>query len=484
MATLATAIQNVLREELETGIRDTLGKLDTVYQNTVLSSQRVERNKQGRGYKVIKTYGVGLAGGAKFESPDTESTVSGSDNFNMFGAPATYPGIDEVTAPTQFQANVTLIQHKGNFFLPIEYMRFDQYDASIGSLVSQLVKGVSTKIAQQEAASFYTDATYKALGDVGDSSATVANVSGNTSKVTVNLAGTSASGRVHRFMQGMLVDLWKSDGTIKRNADFLIAIDDVDPLNNTITLMRMDGQEFQTTTSLNGGITYATAGGDNDWIVIKDSVSHGLTNMNSWIVNSGTLFGVDLAKHSHWKSYIPSALSAVLTENLLNKHYYKFAESYPGIWPESAITTWGVLLGLIDNLGASDNAGRFRFDRNGERLNVKAGFSAFDYAFAGRPVTVYTSTYQDEGTWHGIQLTDGNLKRYVPPPLPGAKKDAKVGNELEFIAPLGGSDSIFMHATVGGRATDYVQAPFKRQFQIMPEDPRSIKLTGITPISV
>lgn len=490
MAALSTAIQNVLREELESGIRDTLGMLDVVYQKTILTSQRVERNRQGRGYKVIKTYGVGLSGGAKFESPDTESTITGPENFNVFGAPSTYPGIDEVTAPTQFQANVSLIQHRGNFFLPIEYMRFDDYNASIGSLVAQLTQGVSKKIAQQEASAFYTDATYKALGDVGDSSVTMTNVSGNTSAMTINLAGTSASGRVHRFMQGMLIDLYKSDGTVKRNADFMLGIDDVDALNNIITVVRLDGGEFQAATSLNGGITYGGSGGDNDIIVLKDSLSHSLVNMNSWIVNSGTLFGVDLAKHSCWKSYIPSAESAPLTENLLNKRYYKVTESYPDLWLETAITTNGILLGFIDNLdtGAAGSGsaqyGRFRFDRNGETLKPRAGFSGFEYSFNGRPVTIHTSTYLDEGYWYGLSLRDGNLKRYVPPPLPGARKDSKIGHELEFIAPIGGSDSIFAHATVAGRLTDFVQAPFKRQFQIMPEDPRSMKLSGITPISL
>ena len=174
---------------------------------------------------------------------------------------------------------------------------------------AQNLKGVSTLVGQQEAAVFYAEDAYRALGDLGDTSATVANGS-ETSSMTVNLGGTSASGRVLRFLHGMLVDLWSSDGATHRNPDFLVAIDDVDPLSNTITLRRLDGGSFQTSTTLNSGVTYAGAGGDNDILVIKDSLSQGPINLNSWIKNSGTLFNdVPLATRSMFKSYIKTGIA-------------------------------------------------------------------------------------------------------------------------------------------------------------------------------
>ena len=169
--------------------------------------------------------------------------------------------------------------------------------------------------------------------------------------------------------------------------------------------------------------------------------------------------------------------------------YYKFFESYPGKKLPHAITTMGVLMGLIDNidaeaLSATGNFPFSRWDRNGEALDVNLGFDGFKYRFAGKSVTVYTSTYCEPGYWYGLNLSKGNLKRYVPPALPGAQGDSRIGNEVEFIAPWGGSNSIFMPALFGDRATDFVQAPFIREFQILPDDPVSMKLSGITELTV
>ena len=372
------------------------------------------------------------------------------------------------------------MEHRGNFFLPHQIMRSDQLNSSIGSVIAKNLQGVSKLLAQQEAALFYrTEDTAKALGDVGDISATCANKSGDTSAIIWTISGTDSSGRVHRFLPGMLIDIYNS--TTKVNTDYKLAIDDVDPINDQVTIRRIDGGTFQVTDI------------DDDYLVVIAG-SYGVAphSMASWIKNSGTLFNIDLSKHSAFKSYIPSAESAALTENLLNTRYYKMGEAYPGHWCETAITTNGVLVGLINNLdnasAVTDQAvtGRMRYDRNDEALMVEAGWEGFKYRFAGRPVTVYPSTYCEPGYWYGLKLADRNLRRYVPPGIPGAKTDGRIGNEVEFVAPIGGSGSIFKHAHLAGSGgtSDFVEAPFVRQWQILPEDPRSIMLSGITEVSV
>lgn len=489
MTTLSQAIQSTLREELEPTIASVTNYMDPIFPMIKRSSKKVQNRGLGRGYKVIKTFSVGIAGGAKFTSEvGGSNVVSGPDNFNMFDSPLTYPGLDETTAPAYFTSEISLIEHKGNFFIPHVFLRSDQYNSSIGSVIGDMMKGVGKLVAQQECSQFWTDATYFALGDLGDTSANVANGS-DAFSVVVDLAGTSASGRVHRFIQGMLVDLWNSTGATQRNSDFKLAVDDVDTLNRKITLRRLDGGTLDTATVLNGAVTFAGAGGDNDILVIKDSLSKGPTNLNTWIQNSGTLFGINLAIRSSFKSYIPTAESAALSESLLNKRYYRFGQAYPDVWLDTAITTDGALMGLIDNLdgyvsGTNSQDGRMRYDRNGEALKPTLGFSGFNYSFNGRPVTIHTSTYVEPGYWYGIQLANGNLTRYVPPGLPGASGNAEIGNELEFVASVEGvSDSIFAHVPSANKFTDFLQAPFTRQFNVLPEDPRSMKLSGITEIS-
>jgi hypothetical protein len=247
---------------------------------------------------------------------------------------------------------------------------------------------------------------------------------------------------------------------------------------------------------LSGGVTYAGAGGDNDIIVIKDSVGKGASGLESWIADGSTttsFYGIDVRNFGQYKSYMPSAISAALTESLLNRHVGFFYESFPGKKLDTGLTTMGVLLGFIDNLdgfspgGTSNpNSGRFRYDRNGEAVEVEAGWESFKYRFASRPLDIYTSTYAASGTFYAGKMKNGAITRYVPPPIPGAKVDSRFGQEVEFIGSLGGVgyQGIFLHALASnGAVSDFVQAPFIRRWQTMPDQPNFMKLHTITEIT-
>ncbi len=496
MASISDGIQLTLEQKIVPTIFESLWELDPIYPMMARSSTNVVRNRGiGRGWNVLKTWVSGVAGGAKFTSPVGGNVVSGTNNFTMYDTPQSFQAVDEVTAPAFIQTTLQLIEHRGNFYLPHQIMRADRLNASIGSVVAQNLKGVGTLLAQQEAAVFYsTDTTTFALGDLGDTSGNVANKSADTAAVEVDLSGTNASGRVHRFRQGMLVDLYDSTGVTHRNSSFYVAVDNVDPLDNKITLRRVDGGTFQTDTVLGGGITYAGAGGDNDVIVIKDSVGVAPNSLESWIADGTTnteFFGIAVADFGQFRSYRPSDINAALTESTLNRHFAMFYESFPGKKMDAAITTMGVLIGFIDNLdtynaAVADQPGRFRYDRNGKALDVDAGWEAFRYRFASRPCEIYTSTYANSGTFYAGKLKNGGITRYVPPSIPGAKVDARFGTEVEFIAPLGGSggyQGIFKHAHGGsGATTDFLEAPFVRQWNCMPIQPNFMRLGGITEV--
>lgn len=500
MSTITDSIQYVLEERIVPTIFESLWELDPVYPMIKRSSQNVVRNRGiGRGWIVLKTWGTGIAGGAVFGSAQGSDVVSGPNNFNMYDTPQVFPSVDETAAAATVQSTVTLIEHRGNFYLPHQILRADRLSASIGSVVAQNLKGVSRLLAQQEAATWYsTSATTGELADIGTTASNVSNKTApaaDTSVMLFDLSGTNASGRVHHFLQGMLVDLYDSTGATKRNTDYTLAIDNVDPLNDTIEIRRVDGGTFQTTTTLGGGVTYAGSGGDNDIIVIKDSVSLTHKGIESYIADGSTVtsfFGIDVRNFSQFKSYVPSAINAALTENTLNRYFAKFFESFPGRQVDAAITTMGVLNGFIDNLDTYSTAvatqpGRFRYDRNGQPLTVDAGWEAFRYRFASRPVEIYTSTYCNSGTLYAGKFKNGGLTRYVPPGLPGTKQDSRIGNEVEFIASMGGTgglmNSIFKHAhSTSGATTNFLEAPFVRQWNIVPDQPNWMKLTGITEV--
>lgn len=507
MANISDGIQYVLEQKIVPSIFEASWKLDPIFPMIARSSFNVRRNNfLGRGWQVLKTWSEGVAGGAKFTSVGGGNVVSGTDNFQMYSSTQTFPSFDETTAPAFFQSTVTLIEHRGNFFLPHTILRADRLNSSIGSVVAKNLQGVSTLLAQQEAALFYTSAPKTgALADIGNTSDVAANSSGDTAAIDFDLSATDASGRIHRFRQGMLVDLYNTAGTVKRNQGFFLAVDNVDPLTQKVQLRRVDGGTFQVDTVLGGGISYDGGGGDDDIIVIKDSIQVDYSDniiprtLESWILNTGTFYNIDVTKHGNFKSYIPSSISAALTEAHLNKHVGFFFESFPGKELSAALTTMGVLIGFIDNLeawnqgsavlGSADDGvvgPRMRYDRNAQALNIQAGWDSFKYRFAGRPLEIYTSTYCAKGTFYAGKFMNGGITRYVPPAIPGSKVDSRFGTEVEFIAPLGGTggyQGIFKHHhSNSGATTDFIEAPFVRQWNLMPDQPNHMKLTGITEV--
>lgn len=499
MSTVSDSINLTIEQKITPTIFEALWKLDPIYPMMARSSTNVVRRGIGKGWKVLKTWAVGVAGGAKFMSAQGGNVISGPNNFVMYDQAQTFQSLDETTGVAFHQSEVQLIEHRGNIFLPHQLMRADQLTASIGSVVAQNLKAIGTLLAQQEAAVFYATHTYSgsptvALATLGNTSDTISNHSDDSDAIVFDMTETDATGRIHRFRHGMMVDLYDSTGATKRNASFYLVVDNVDPIDKKLTLRRVDGGDFQTDTSLAGGITYGGGGGDDDLIVIKDSIGVTPGSLDSWIADGSTItdfFGIDVRDYGMYKSYVPSAINAVLTESTLNRHWAAFYEAFPGKELNAAISTMGVLVGFIDNIdtynqAVADQPGRMRYDRNGKILEVDAGFGGFKYRFAGRPCEIFTSTYAASGTLYAGSLKNGAITRFVPPSIPGAKVDARFGAECEFIATLGGSggfQGIFKHAhSASGATTDFVEAPFVRQWACMPEQANFLKLTGLTEV--
>ena len=80
---------------------------------------------------------------------------------------------------------------------------------------------------------------------------------------------------------------------------------------------------------------------------------------------------------------------------------------------------------------------------------------------------------------YALKFGGYNIKRYSPPRLGGV--EATMGQEIEFLAPLGGHSGVFMvsHAS-GGAPQDLLESPFWYYCLIAPVDPRGVKFTGLT----
>jgi len=502
MASVSTAIQYTIEEGLVPSIHEAGWDLDPIFPMVGRTSARVVKNRYGRSWQVLRTWVAGVAGGAKFNAVDT-NTLTAGDNTNVYTGTGSYPSWDETSAPAFFQSTTDLVEHRGNFFLPHEMLRADQLTHSIGSVVGQNIKAVGTLLAQQEASVFYSTvtaaATKGALAQIdstaGDAAACTSN-GNSTAEVVLDLSTAAyITGRIHRFRPGMMVDIYDSTGATKRNSNFYIVIDNVDPLAETVVLRRVDGGTFQVETQLGGGVsldgsTYGSNGCDEDLIVIKDSIGVAPNSLESWIADGSTVstfFNIDVTKHGQFKSYRVT-VSAALSEIKLNQNFGWIYEAFPGKTFGEAITTQGVILGMINNAndcGAGTAVdGTMRYDRQGRALDMVAGFEGFRYRFAGKPLTIWTSTYCNKGTMYIGKFRNGGIMRYVPPTLPGARVDSRFGSEVEFIKTMGstgGYQGIFMHArnSTGG-VTDFMEAPFKRQYQLMPEQINWLRLGSIT----
>lgn len=472
MATTIGSIANVLREELAPGIRESLADIDEVFKNIVSTSMGVERDGLGRTWQFIHTFETGLSGGYKIRSAAGPNVVAGLNNVTMLGTPQGYPSQAEVTSAAYLQKTITLKEGAGSLAIPHQYLRADQLSAAIGSAVKAELRGTAKKIAHTHAIHFYLDDTVNAaIGDVGDVSATVTN--NTTTAITVNFGGTNAQAPIRRFYPGMLVDFFKAATPFtQRNPSSLWVTDELDPLGDKVVFRSVDG------------VTAVTLE-DDDVVVFKDSRAQAFSGLNTWIKNSGLIFGIDTAKFPHFKSHLPSSIGAALTETVLNKHWARFYDAYGTTMKlDTVITTPGVTIGYLDNLSAPASATDVtvtRHQRQGEPLEVSAGWGGFNYVYNGMPVSWLISSYVARGLLYGIKLGMQNIKRFVPPAIPGTTSEDGFDGSVEFIAPLGGSNGPFLHSRLpSGAVGDNVEAPFAVVQEFAPEYVQSIKMVGIT----
>ncbi len=230
---------------------------------------------------------------------------------------------------------------------------------------------------------------------------------------------------------------------------------------------------------------------DDDWIILRGcnvaSREMRTFGLEDWIADSGTIMGgsgtignrknpaLDLDTFSQFKSQVV-AVTGVLTDSVMNGYIGGFLDAYPGAELDCIITTMGVTLEYLKQPTLANS--RLNYDRTGKALSVVGGWDEVDYNFNGRRMKWIISPMCITGTLYCIKLMGGNVKRYSPPKVGGA--DSRVG-EVEFLAPLGGSNSIFKiaHGT-SGQSQPLLEAPFWQYHLTAPEDVRSVKLTALT----
>jgi hypothetical protein len=465
-------------------------KVDGIFSRIYNTSQGVVQGG-GRvpnttaGFEVIHTFATGVAGafrnlpGGGDQAIDTAIT----GQVQMYNPSTAFPAVADAVAPGYVQKKLQLIEGLGLFVLPLHLILAEALDATIAKPVSLTIKATAKKVAQSEAVEFYRNSgdTSHALVNLTTVSGAVTGDGATATPVVVTFdGGPKVTGRIGQFYPGMLVDIIDSSDSPDT------------PLNTTpMVVTAVDYIARQLTIHTVSGSALAAAIADGDYITLKDAyvttgspeliVASGPSGLNTWIVNSGTVFGISMTTHPQFKSLI-TAVNNVLDQAVLDTNVGAFFDAYADVCDlDTFITTAGVVNNYIEN-----TEGLWRYERHGTgALKLKEGWSSFDYEHNGRSFDVLTSRYCTNGHLYGIKSLEQNLKRYVPPKVPGAGKKEGFANEIQWFAPLVGSKSIFLPAySSSGGITRYLQAPFFCQREICPEQMQGIKLTGLTELFV
>lgn len=497
-------LDNFVREELPSSIDESLPAICPIYKYIQRSSLGVKRSGIGRDWNVLHLFGTGVAGLIQSTDPRGPLFDDNAAYTQSLALDPTSPGIaifpsaTNVPHTTSLKRTLTLGMTAGNFSIPVTWMAGDALNSSQISQVARDIKAVGQLRALNEAQSFFMSSD-NALCQIDDYDATNAGVDGS-----VTFTVKAGTGRTGFFRIGMMVDIlydnsgapnWGSTGgthhanvatanaTAPWGTGYIpLVVADVDYIAGTIKVASTCGTHLEVA-DLTGD-----APADDDWVVMAncgttDGREQRTWGINDWTASSGQIMGgssgaagLDLDTYSQFKSQVV-AVSGPLTDTVMNGYVGGFLDAYPGQSLDTIITTMGVTLKYLEQPGLYNN--RMFYDRTGKALDVKGGWDDVTYNFNGRAFRWMTTEFCLGGTLYALKMNGGNIKRYVPPKI--SRGDGRVAGEIDFLAPLGGSSSIFKiaHAS-SGAPTALLEAPFFEYHLVCPIDVKGVKLTSLT----
>lgn len=472
------------------------GKMYDTSEGVVMAGGRPSSNTAG--FEVLHTFATGTAGAFRniAGGGDATSPGAGVGQVDIYNPSESFPGIADTVAPGYIQKKIILVEGLGLFALPLHLLMQEAQASSITKPVSLTIKGTAKKIAQSEAISLYktshvTQAVFTITTKVTSGANT--NVAGTGATfITVTFTGTSdIDGRVGRLLPGMVLDLFNSSGTKKNaaggtlGADVLLVVGNVDYVNRQVQIYTSDGVTLVEAADIANGdyFTLYNSGGTSGVGIGPAGIDYWTTDANygsTQFPYGATVFGIDFSVYSQFKSIVAS-VNNVLDQATLDRYVGAFYDAYADMCDlDSAITTAGVINNYIENLD-----GLFRYERNNMSLKLKEGWSTLDYEYNGRSFELLVSRYVKNGNMYFIKTKEQNIKRYNPARVSGAGKKEGFVPEVQWYAPLAGSNTIFLPATnTAGKIVRYLQAPFFLQREVCPEQLQGIKLQGLTELFV
>lgn len=481
-ATLLETLDRIIEEDFGSTIQDAVKDIDPFSKNLLDSTMGVTREGLGRGWKKIQVFKTGLAGAASWRSvtgPTSPSnTTAATQQFMLLGTPQTFPGLTESTVPAYVQANATLKEMYGIFHMPIEIMRADQTPTNIGNQVEAIIEGAARRASLREILAFWAESNGAYFAGTKSGTTTIQS-DGTIASSDGEIDSSDGLTRYHllRFQEGECFDIFESNGGTwsKLTSDGPVFVQQTDDLGVTMRLAAFHGGTDITLTDtrsfeLHPYNSSSTSGG-------AQPTTNQPSALASWIKSSGTVFGLALADYPFFKSLV-KALSGgetTLSEAVLNRYVGGLLTAKPTKGRiDKLITTPGVKSKYVNNI---DFVGRR--DRWAVPVKLNEGYSKeWDYQRDGYELMVETSAFCPKGTLYGLRTRDGNLQKITPPSPPGVGKHSAFGSYVDFIAKISGP-SIFTMTRPSGNSSDYLEAPFKRWVEFMPQSIPGLKLTSL-----
>ena len=511
MAQAIDALDNLVREELPMIIHEIGPVIAPVFDKIKRTAFGVKSQQGlGRGYKVIHLYETGVAGLIESGDPLGPEMTAFTGNMTQLlgqgsaaGGLSIFPNATEVPHMGDIKRELTLHKVVGNFSIPAAWKQADLLNAAQIKKVARDMKAVAKLKAIYEASSFFSHIVTNASGKENQVLSRVSAIAEATDVTAgyIRITIDESKGRISNFRQSMRIDVvadsagvlqdgTNTNGTHVRNyesANYIhFIITAVDYLGKTIVLRPVDSSDGTVT----GYSDYTQSPAVDDWIVFAKTTRYQAATrpqfswgINDWIKSTGQILGgaagdagLDLAIYPQFKSQV-KAINGPLTDNVINGYIGGYLDAYPGETLDTVITTQGVQLKWLEQPGLYNN--RQNYERTGKALSFKGGWSRISYEFGGRTYEWIMSPMCLSNTLYAMKFAGDNIKRYSPPRLGGM--EATMGQEIEFLAPLGGHAGVFMvsHAS-GGAPQDLLESPFWYYCLIAPVDPRGVKFTGLT----
>ncbi|HUT12452.1 MAG TPA: hypothetical protein VMY42_18280 [Thermoguttaceae bacterium] len=487
----STALQYLFEEELYPTVQDTLPEICPIADKLTPTFRNVERQSGiGRKWTIRHIFSAGMAGHMKWVD-DRADNLRRLENVQKHSLTAqlptnTWTSATEISMATAYERDVPMAAAMGNIPMPLEVVQSSKLDSAMIDLVARNLKGAAKMVALSMINSWFKAAD----GSLGTVSTVNASYTGATGVGDGEVRITAlATGRIRKFMDGQMVDVFSSDWATQRNKVSTtvrpLVVDGSDPLSGQLRLVCPFGV-------IDSGVAIG------DIIIPYGSKMSGQSEAWSgpygfadFIKQTGTIlgrtgdasFGIDVDVRPVFKSYV-KAHSAALTEMDLNK-YIGFFQEATGIGLDTIITTLGVANKLQEQPFTGSSVYRQAFDRTGQALEYVAGRAAIRYVYEGKEFDWFICSLSNAGEVLILRRNGQNYKQYTPPPIEStADAPPNFGNAIEFVGRALGFTGMWIPVLSNSEFYPMVQAPFLFRTQLLPENPQSIKLTGCTESNV